>query len=107
MKKTNCWEHNTCGREPGGANIHELGVCPASTEQRLDGINEGENAGRACWAITGTFCNGGVEGRFAAKVESCLQCDFYQKVCREQNSNFQGTAIILARLREKSSNNAS
>ncbi|MDH3329956.1 MAG: hypothetical protein OEM01_12035 [Desulfobulbaceae bacterium] len=101
MKKKNCWEFKQCGRETGGARIGELGVCPAATEKRVDGINEGHNGGRACWAITGTFCSGVVEGRFASKVETCLQCDFYRIVRNEQDVFFQGTAIIIDRLKEK------
>ncbi len=100
MGKKNCWELKECGREPGGDNVDEFGVCPAAIDDKdVDGVNEGKNGGRACWAITGTFCNGVVEGRFAAKVETCLQCDFYKLVCREQGESFQGTAIILDRLK--------
>ncbi|MGD0283853.1 MAG: two-CW domain-containing protein, partial [Dissulfurispiraceae bacterium] len=25
----NCWEFKKCGREMGGVNIEQLGVCPA------------------------------------------------------------------------------
>lgn len=101
MKKKNCWEFKQCGREPGGARIGELGVCPAAIENRVDGINEGKKGGRACWAITGTFCSGVVEGRFASKVEACLQCDFYGIVRNEQGVSFQGSALILHLLKEK------
>ena len=31
MSLINCWEVKKCGREPGGAKVAELGVCPAST----------------------------------------------------------------------------
>jgi len=31
-KKKNCWEFMKCGREPGGVNAIELGVCRAATE---------------------------------------------------------------------------
>jgi hypothetical protein len=30
-----------CGREPGGPNASESGVCPAATQTHLDGINGG------------------------------------------------------------------
>lgn len=36
-KKLNCWEFKKCGRELGGAHVHDLGVCPATEEKRLDG----------------------------------------------------------------------
>jgi hypothetical protein len=29
MVKENCREYMSCGREPGGARVHEYGVCPA------------------------------------------------------------------------------
>lgn len=51
MKK-NCWEFKNCGREFGGIKARELGVCPASTDERLNGIHNGENAGRSCWVVT-------------------------------------------------------
>lgn len=100
-KKINCWEFKKCGREPGGANVSELGVCPAAVESIVHGINDGENAGRACWAVTGTLCLGRVEGKFTAKAGDCMECDFYKLVCREQGSRFQGAAIILCYLKRK------
>lgn len=78
-----------------------MGVCPASIEMRTDGVNDGDCAGRACWAVTGTFCEGQVGGKFANKVTTCLHCDFYKLVCLEQGENFQGTAIILDKLKKE------
>ena len=40
--KQNCWEFKGCGREPGGENIADCGICPASIEEKLDGIHGGE-----------------------------------------------------------------
>ena len=88
MKK-NCWEAMQCGREPGGENVAALGVCPARTEARLDGIHGGWNGGRACWVIAGTLCGGVVQGTFALKFGACEQCDFYRSVQEEEKSNFQ------------------
>jgi len=101
MKKKNCWEVKKCGREPGGRNVSELGVCPAAVETRADGINQGKNAGRSCWAVSGTFCEGKIDGKFASKVATCLMCTFYKSVCQEQGGRFQGTAIILDKLKKK------
>ncbi len=64
MKKKNCWEYKRCGREPGGVKVHELGECKAATEEKLDGVHDGENGGRACWVIAGTMCGGKVQGQF-------------------------------------------
>ncbi|MBI4823564.1 MAG: hypothetical protein HY805_04960 [Nitrospirae bacterium] len=87
MKK-NCWEFKGCGREPGGKNAEKLGVCPATTDTRLDGIHGGKNAGRACWVVAGTFCKGEVQGTFAKKFGDCLKCDFFQLVRKEQGYQF-------------------
>jgi len=97
--KQNCWEFKKCGREPGGSKAKDLGVCPASTEARLDGMNDGKNGGRACWALTGTLCGGQVQGTFAAKVGNCLKCEFYQKVGQEEGANQEGAKDILAKLK--------
>jgi hypothetical protein len=63
----NCWEIKHCGREAGGAKVAELGVCPAYPEH-----------GHHCARIAGTLCGGKVQGSFAAKLSSCMQCAFYQ-----------------------------
>lgn len=101
MKKMNCWEYHKCGREPGGDNVKEFGICPAAIEIRTNGINEGVNGGRACWAITGTFCGGSVAGSFASKVSSCQLCQFYRLVAREQKESFKGAVYILTLLKDK------
>ncbi len=94
MKKLNCWEFNNCGREPDGANMNELGICPATTEKRLDGVHGGKNAGRACWVVAETLCNGKLQGSFAKKYENCMDCDFCIKVKKEEHSNYQPSATL-------------
>ncbi len=85
MSKTNCWEFKKCGRQPGGSNVEQLGVCAASIEARADGVNGGANGGRACWAITGTLCGGKVQGTFARKLANCLlDCEFFKMVLKEE-----------------------
>ncbi len=88
MAKMNCWEYKKCGREPGGAKVHELGVCPAPLAEDFDGLNGGKNAGRICWAVSGTFCDGVVQGTFAEKQLTCMACDFFKKVKEEEGDNF-------------------
>ena len=83
-QKLNCWEVLKCERQPGGQKVHELGVCPAAVDHRYDGLNGGKNAGRICWAVTGTFCDGTVQGTFAEKQLSCLACDFFAQVREEE-----------------------
>ena len=74
----NCWEFMKCGRELGGDKVNELGTCRATSDKRLNGINSGINGGRICWAITGTFCGGEIQGTFAKKLKSCSKCDFFK-----------------------------
>jgi hypothetical protein len=101
MSKQNCWEFKKCGRQPGGEKVKDLGVCPAAVEPRTDGVNGGLNGGRACWAITGTFCGGKVQGTHAAKMGNCLNCDFYQVVQKEERPNFKTAGYILSLIRDE------
>jgi hypothetical protein len=100
MIKLNCWEFMKCGRQPGGENVNELGVCRASIESRTDGMNSGKMGGRSCWAITGTFCDGKIQGEFASKMCKCVDCKFYHIVVYEEGLNYQGAKEILDRLKK-------
>lgn len=62
----NCWEFKKCGREQGGVNAVELGVCPAWPDK-----------GQKCARVAGTLCGGQVQGTFATKLGNCMSCDFY------------------------------
>ena len=99
MGKLNCWEFKKCGREPGGVKAKELGVCPVTLEIRCDKVNAGKNAGRCCWAVTGTLCGGKVQGAFASKVGNCMNCDFFKLVVKEEGRTYFGTAKVLERLK--------
>jgi hypothetical protein len=87
IKKLNCWEIEKCGREPGGAKIAEHGECPAATETSANGINEGKNGGRICWAIAGTFCSEKAKGISAKEKFTCMSCDFFKLVNEEEDIN--------------------
>lgn len=100
MTKLNCWEWKKCGREPGGVRVSKLGVCPATIEEKTDGMNTGKNGGRACWAISGTLCEGKVQGTLAMKIGGCMKCDFYQAVQKEEGADFQSAGQILKRMKE-------
>lgn len=102
MKKLNCWEYFKCGREPGGAKTKELGVCPAATDCRLDGVHGGQSSGRACWVISGTYCKGEVQGQFAKKFGECMECDFYKLVKSEEYPDFTLSVVLLKKLEENS-----
>lgn len=84
-----CWEAKKCERQPGGAKVGELGICPAATDQALDGINSGKLGGRMCWASAGTFCGGTTQGSFATKALNCVECDFFKSVREEEGQDFQ------------------
>lgn len=89
MEHKNCWEAKACGRQPGGANIEALGICPAAEPNEFDGVNQGERAGRFCWAVVGTLCLGRAQGTYAMKLQNCIQCEFLQEVQGEQGQSFK------------------
>lgn len=88
-QKINCWEFVGCGRELGGENVPESGVCRASFETSTTGINGGKNGGRICWVVSGTFCWERMSGSYAKKILSCKSCDFFHTVKNEEGSAFE------------------
>jgi len=84
MIRKNCWEVLGCGREEGGGNADDDGVCPACLEERLNGINNGVNGGRACWAVSDTNCG----NKATEKLIRCLECSFFKQVEYEEGRNF-------------------
>ena len=88
LVRQNCWEFKKCGRQPGGENVGHLGVCPAARDNDYNGKNGGKFAGRFCWAVAGTFCDGVIQGIFAKKLEDCISCDFLKQVYEEEKQNF-------------------
>ncbi len=105
MKKLNCWEFMRCERQPGGKKAEELGVCPVTINEELDGAHGGIAAGRACWAIVGSFCGGKIQGTYAEKLKDCTKCDFMARVKREEELTDLGFSItrheIEARTKKK------
>jgi serine/threonine protein phosphatase PrpC len=83
-----------CGRQPGGDNAKRLGLCPAATDPAFNGFNRGSHAGRVCWLVAGSFCHAKIQGTFAEKQRSCMQCEFYQKVRAEEDAIFQSTGNV-------------
>ncbi len=103
-KKLNCWEFKKCGRQPGGSKVAELGVCPATVYEQLNGAHGGKNAGRACWAIAGSLCGGKIQGTYAQKLHNCWRCEFMNKVKTEEESSVSGfshTRLGMDRTLEK------
>jgi hypothetical protein len=99
MAKVNCWEFKKCGREPGGSRVDELGACPAAQQSPLDSVHAGRNAGRTCWVVAGTLCGSKIQGSFAAKYDTCKNCDFYQLVQKDEYPEFKLAGSLLALLR--------
>jgi hypothetical protein len=99
MSQSNCWEFKNCGRQPGGEHESDLGICPAATESRLDGVHGGKNAGRTCWVVAGTLCGGKVVGSFAEKIDTCYACDFYVQVRDQTGLEFQNSILLFNRLK--------
>ena len=93
-KKRNCWEFMKCQREPGGARVAEKGVCVAAMDSSYEGINDGKNAGRICWAVAGTCCGGEIQGTFAEKRDSCTNCSFYRLVQEEEDTSNSGHKLF-------------
>src|SRR5512135_322197 len=93
-KPINCWQYMSCGRELGGAQADRLGVCPASTDTRLDGVHGGQNAGRACWVIAGSFTKAGGEMALARGHKDCAKCEFYSVVNSEEDRYVWPTAFL-------------
>ncbi len=57
-----CWEAKQCDKRD----------CPCY----------GQDAVR-CWQVAGTFCGGVVQGKFAAKIGNCMQCQVYKEATRD------------------------
>ncbi|MBW1827057.1 MAG: hypothetical protein JRI78_08720 [Deltaproteobacteria bacterium] len=74
--------------------MSEYGICPAARDTSLDGMNQGKSGGRACWAISGTLCEGKVQGTFAVKLSDCKQCSFFKLVLMQQGGKLQDTREI-------------
>jgi len=104
-KKLNCWEYKKCERQPGGQKVAELGICPATISQELDGAHGGKNAGRACWVVAGSLCGGKIQGTYAMKLHNCWRCEFMNSVKREEEEqkafSFSHTRLGIERTQEK------
>ena len=61
-------------------------------------MHGGINGGRVCWAVSGTFCGGVVQGTFAAKLTNCIACEFYATVTRDEGAGLLKTRQVIERL---------
>ncbi len=93
-RPVNCWQYMSCGREPGGASVDRLGVCPVTTDTRFDGVHGGKNAGRACWVIAGSFAKDAQETAGVSGRKDCTACNFYKAVQNEEGRYTWPTAFL-------------
>jgi hypothetical protein len=107
-KPMNCWQYMSCGREPGGVHADRFGVCPASTDDRLDGVHGGKNAGRACWVVEGSFTKEATRGRreggerpLIRVHQDCRKCVFYNAVHFEEGRYIWPTPFLQKLLAAK------
>jgi hypothetical protein len=87
--RKNCWEIMKCGREPDAENVNKPSICPAAVSGDYDGMNKGRYRGRFCWAVTGTLCDGEVQGTHAKKLMDCIQCEFLKCVNEQEGRYFK------------------
>ncbi|MHC4479855.1 MAG: GAF domain-containing sensor histidine kinase [Planctomycetota bacterium] len=87
--KLNCWEFRNCGRGPSSGD-----PCPAATETTCDGINDGTNGGRFCWAVAGSL-SGHTDPAACATATDCLTCDFFHRVKSEEGQSFDLLKLAL------------
>ncbi len=102
--KINCWEHKKCGREPGGENVQQFGVCPVAVQQEFDSAHGGKNAGRSCWIVAGSLCGGKIQGTYAEKLSNCWRCDFMNMVKNEEEKTplgFSYTQLGIKKILER------
>ncbi len=86
--KLNCWEFNHCGRELGGAKAKTLGVCQSVTFIAFNQTNDGFNAGRYCWNVSGTKKDTPKTCVHHPPLDDCGKCEFYKTVQKEEDLNF-------------------
>ncbi len=105
MNKMNCWEFMHCERQPGGAKVGELGVCPATLHEGFNGAHGGIAAGRVCWLVVGSFCGGKIQGTFAEKYKDCTKCAFMALVQKEESLTVLGFSLTMDEIRKERKEN--
>lgn len=91
----NCWTYMQCGREPGGKNVPERGVCAAASHPWPDGINGGINGGRTCWLVRNTQCTEALAEESGGRQVECGNCEFRLLVEKEENAGISGDEMAL------------
>jgi hypothetical protein len=60
MLRMNCWDYKKCSDDLRNG-------CPAYP-----------NAGRVCFVVEGTRCDGMMQGCYSEKIHDCRECGFYR-----------------------------
>ncbi len=89
-----------CERQPGGAKVEELGICPVTVHEGLNGAHGGIAAGRACWLVVGSFCGGRIQGTFAEKYKDCTKCAFMTLVQKEESLTVLGFSLTMDEIKK-------
>ena len=66
-----------------------------------NGINGGKNAGRICWLISNTMCNGEAGASFEEMIKTCRKCDFYKLVKEEEGDKLSLPLDLIKEAHEK------
>lgn len=70
--KANCWDYKKCDKELRNN-------CPAYP-----------NAGRVCFVIEGTRCDGQLHGPYSQKINDCRGCRFYKDIVISDTAKLAG-----------------
>ena len=84
MSKLNCWEVMKCGKGLSENDNSKYNSCPITTATSANGLNGGVNAGRICWIMAESCCNGEVKCSKLHRKDSCFSCEFRYKVTAEE-----------------------
>lgn len=98
MRKTNCWEFTGCRKKKTDDRFLGRRKCLVPEMSMYDGMHGGKNAGRACWLVADTTCNGDLQLTFSHKLTTCSQCDFYLKVKEEEGNLLDAPLTIVENL---------
>lgn len=86
--KTNCWEENQCGREPGGKQAERHTPCPVPLFALADGFLGGENGGRACVFVVNRLNEEERRQACSQSPDFCERCAFHKKLKKKYKKSF-------------------
>ncbi|MBS1151202.1 MAG: hybrid sensor histidine kinase/response regulator, partial [Myxococcaceae bacterium] len=78
-----------CGRQAGGSNARQQGICPAGVDVATPGPNRGLGGGRICWSVAGTYCTSPTGNDAQSTRVSCTGCEVFKQVQQEEGAAFE------------------